>query len=473
VQRHWRPVALLVAATAFMEFLDATIISTALPPMAASFHVLAVDLNVGITAYMLAVAVVIPVSGWIADRFGARAVFATAVALFTVASVLCALSTSLAQFTTARMLQGVGGALTVPVGRLIVLRASERRDLIAAVAYLTWPSLLAPIVAPALGGFITEHLNWHWIFLINVPLGVIAAALAFVLIPGGVGATAPFDSRGFALTALASVAVMYGLECIGGGAGLQALPWLLLGASALLIALAVRHFRATAAPLIDLSVLRIRSYSVTVVGGSAARAAINAAPFLLPLMFQEAFGMGPLASGLMLVPLFAGNAVMKVVTTPVLRAFGFRRTLLVNGIVGAVALAATAFVTAKTQPGLTAALLFAGGLARSMQFTAFNTLGFADVPAHQTAAANTFASMLMRLSAALGVALGALILRLGALWHGAAAPGVAEFHLAFWLMGALALVGALDALRLDQDAGASIGGRYSSSPKRNRGKRGS
>ena len=454
--RNWRPVALLVAGTAFMEFLDATVISTAMPPMAQSFRVLPVDLNVGITAYMLALAVVIPLSGWLADRCGARQVFAAAVALFTVASVLCALSGSLAQFTAARILQGVGGALTVPVGRLIVLRASDRRDLIAAVAYLTWPSLLAPIIAPALGGFITEHLSWHWIFLINVPLGVVALVLAFVLIPPGGGEAAPFDTRGFVLTALASVAAMYGLERLGGGAGTQALPWLLLGASAVLVMLAVRHFRRAATPLLDLSVLRIRSYSVTMAGGSASRAAINAAPFLLPLMFQVGFGMGPLASGLMLVPLFAGNALMKVVTTPLLRAFGFRRALLVNGVLGAVTLAATAFVSATTPPAWIALLLFAGGLARSMQFTALNTLGFADVPARQIAAANTFASMQTRLSAALGVALGALILRLGTLWHGAAAPGVADFHLAFWVMGALALAGALDALRLGEDAGASV-----------------
>jgi fucose permease len=251
---------------------------------------------------------------------------------------------------------------------------------------------------------------------------------------------------------------MYALECIGGGSGSRALPWLLLGTSALLVALAVRHLRRSVAPLIDLTVLRIDSFSVTMAGGSAARAAINAAPFLLPLMFQEAFGIGPLASGLMLVPLFAGNALMKVITTPVLRAFGFRRTLLVNGVLGAVALAATAFVTAATPPAWTALLLFAGGLARSMQFTALNTLGFADVPARQTAAANTLASMLTRLSAALGVALAALILRLGAAWHGAASPGIADFHLAFWVMGALALLGALDALRLRPDAGASMHG---------------
>jgi EmrB/QacA subfamily drug resistance transporter len=453
--RHWRPVALLVAGTAFMEFLDATIISTALPPMAASFHVLPVDLNVGITAYMLALAVVIPLSGWIADRYGARTVFAAAVALFTAASLLCALSASLAQFTGARILQGIGGALTVPVGRLVVLRASERRDLIAAIAYLTWPSLLAPIVAPALGGFITEHLGWHWIFLINVPLGLIAVALALVLIPRGGGATVPFDAAGFALVALASVAAMYALECIGGGAGAQALPWLLLAASAVLIVLAVRHFRRAAVPLIDLTVLRIRSFSVSVVGGSASRAAINSAPFLLPLMFQVGFGLGPLASGLTLLPLFAGNALMKVVTTPVLRAFGFRRALLVNGAIGAATLVAPAFLTATTAPAWTALLLFTGGLARSMQFTALNTLGFADVPKHQTAAANTFASMQTQLSAALGVALGALVLRLGALRHGSTGPGVPDFHLAFWVMGALALAGALDALRLHEDAGAA------------------
>lgn len=459
VPKDWRPVALLAAGTAFMEILDATIITTALPQMAVSFRVLPVDVNVGITAYMMTLAVIIPLSGWAVDRFGARRVFTAAVALFTLASLLCAASTTLAQFTAARVLQGIGGALTVPVGRLIVLRASARRDLIAAVAYLTWPALLAPIIAPALGGYITEHFSWHWIFLINVPLGLIALALAFVLVPKGERQTLPFDRRGFALTALASVALLYGLEHLGGESHAAWIPWALIAAATVLIWLAVRHFRRFAHPLIDLAVLRIPTFAVTVTGGTAVRAAISALPFLLPLMFQEGFGMGPLASGLMLAPLFIGNALMKVVTTPILHAFGFRRTLLVSGAFAAAALAGMAFMGATTPALWVSALLFFSGLTRSMQFTALNTLGFADVPVTQTAVANTFAAMVGELSAALGVAIGALALRLGTVWHGTPTATIVDYHFAFWVMAGIALIGALDALRLGEDAGAEVRSR--------------
>src|SRR5579871_54729 len=246
-------IALLAAGALFMEQLDGTVIATALPQMAQSFAVAAVDLNIGMSAYLLTVAVFIPASGWVTDRFGARTVFASAIVTFTLSSVLCAASGTLWQFTLARVLQGIGGAMMVPVGRLIVLRNTEKQHFVRMIAYLTWPALTAPVVGPPLGGLITEYSSWPWIFLLNVPLGIAGLALALVLIPNsrseGKGA---FDWTGFALTGFASFSLMYSLEAIGR----NRIDWLitapLLCASLTAGICAVRHALRAAHPLLDL-----------------------------------------------------------------------------------------------------------------------------------------------------------------------------------------------------------------------------
>ena len=326
-------IALLVAGALFMEQLDGTVIATALPQMAQSFGVAAVDLNIGMSAYLLTVAVFIPASGWVTDRFGARTVFASAIVAFTVSSVLCAASGTLWQFTAARVLQGIGGAMMVPVGRLIVLRNTEKQHFVRIIAYLTWPALTAPVVGPPLGGFITTYSSWQWIFLLNVPLGVVGLGLALILIPNTRGeGRAGFDWSGFALTGLASFSLMYGLEAIGRNRidWFITAPLLCAGLGAGIYA--VRHARRAADPLLDLTLFKVPSFAVTVGGGVLFRTAISAVPFLLPLMFQLAFGLSPLDSGLLLLAVFAGNLGMKPATTTVLGRFGFRRTLIWNGV---------------------------------------------------------------------------------------------------------------------------------------------
>src|SRR6266849_2624595 len=411
---HWRPesamdkslrqsvvIALLVAGALFMEQLDGTVIATALPQMAQSFGVAAVDLNIGMSAYLLTVAVFIPASGWVTDRFGARTVFASAIVTFTLSSVLCAASGTLGQFTAARVLQGIGGAMMVPVGRLIVLRNTEKQHFVRMIAYLTWPALTAPVVGPPLGGLITTYSSWHWIFLLNVPLGVAGLGLALILIPNSRGeGRGRFDWSGFALTGLASFSLMYSLEAIGRGRidWFVAAPLLCVGLGA--GAYAVRHALRAVHPLLD-----------------------------------------PLNSGLLLLAVFAGNLGMKPATTTVLGRFGFRRTLIWNGVLAIATIFACGLLTAATPAAVIVAALFLNGLTRSMEFTTINALSFSDLDQARMSGANTLFSMLQQMGNALGVAGGAVMLRAATLTHqGDAEVTTADFHIAFWAIGLIGLV---------------------------------
>lgn len=453
-------VALLVAGALFMENLDGTVIVTALPQMAETFGTKAVDLNVGISAYMLTLAVLIPASGWMTDRLGARSVFATAVALFTLASVLCGFSQGLLSFTAARILQGIGGAMMVPVGRLVVLRTTAKPDLMRAIALITWPALVAPILGPPVGGFITTTIGWRWIFFLNAPLGVIAFALTFWLIQPGHGPDKrPFDALGFLLTGVSCLGLMYGIDLVsqGGADSVRAVE--VMAVSAVIGAVAVWHARRHPTPLVELWALRVQTFAVTAWGGSLFRIAINAVPFLLPLLFQLGFGLDPFTSGLLVLSVFAGNLAMKPGTSWVLRTFGFRTTLIGNGLIGAVALFATALIVPATPTWLILIILFIGGASRSMQFTAINTIAFADVPDPRMSGANTLFNMVQQISMGLGIAIGAVALRVGELFTPAhAKPPLLAFHIAFAAVGVIAVLGVLDSIALPRDAGAGVGG---------------
>ena len=461
--RNSAAIAILVAGAFFMENLDGTVIATALPQMGRSFHVNPVDLNIGMTAYLLMLAVFIPISGWVADRFGARTVFVSAIAVFTASSILCGLSTGFWQFTAARVVQGIGGAMMVPVGRLVVLRTTEKHDLMRAMIYITWPGLIAPVVGPPLGGFITTYASWHWIFFLNVPLGVLAMALAALWITNlREDRAKPFDWIGFALSATACVSFMYGLELIGR----QNTPWattgLFLGCAGVLGTLALVHLRRAPAPVIDLSSLKIKTFAVVLGGGSLFRMAISVSPFLLPMMFQVGFGLDAFRSGLLMLALFAGNLGMKSVTSPVLRRYGFRSVLIANGILTALGILACSALAPQTPRIVIIAVLFANGLFRSMQFTSLSTLAFADVPKSQLSSATSFFSMVMQMTMGMGVALGAIALRLGALLdrHRGATPSATDFRIAFALVSVLAFVAVIDCFSLSPEAGAAVTGHH-------------
>lgn len=459
-ERAFSAPPLLVAGAFFMEFLDGTVIATALPDMARDFGVTAVELNIGISAYLITLAVLIPASGWIADRFGARAIFTLALAIFTLASVFCGLSTEVHIFVAMRILQGVGGALMVPVGRLAVLRTTPKHQLIKAIATLTWPALVAPIIGPPLGGFITRYASWHWIFFINVPLGLAAIILSLRIIPD-IRETErrSFDLSGFITTSVAMVSLVTAMERLGDR---QPQIWPTLALAALgfgCLLYSIRHFRRAAAPMVRLDALQVPTFRVTMYGGSLFRASISAVPFLLPLLFQVGFGMDPFHSGLLVLAVFVGNLTIKPATTPLIRWLGFRRLLLINGALNVCSLLACALLTPQTPVWAIMLILYLGGVFRSIQFTGVSTLAFADVPAAQMSDANTLFSTASQLAVGLGITLGAIGIRLGEQvgdWlHLTELPGI-SFRLSFVFIALICLVGMIDSLHLAKTAGSSV-----------------
>jgi EmrB/QacA subfamily drug resistance transporter len=455
------PISILVATAFFMENLDGTVIATALPDMGKSFHANPIDLNIGMTAYLLMLAVFIPISGWVADRVGARTVFVSAIAIFTASSVLCGLSTGIGTFTGARIIQGIGGAMMVPVGRLVVLRTTEKHNLIDAITLITWPGLIAPVVGPPVGGFITTYASWHWIFFLNVPLGIIGMALSSRLIPNlKDDDVKPFDWIGFILSASACVSFVYGMELVGR----QSARWIptaaYLIAGCALGVLSVLHFLRSPAPLLNLTLLKIKTFAITLQGGSLFRIAISVSPFLLPLMFQVGFGLNAFQSGLLMLGLFTGNFLMKTVTTPTLRRFGFRRVLTINGILGAILTACCALLFPQTPRIIILFVLFLNGLSRSMQFTSTGALAFADIAKPDMSSATSFFSMITQMSMGMGVAVGAIGLRLAGFLTGnfAGTPTTKEFHVAFLLVAVLNVLATLDCFILEPDAGAAVSG---------------
>jgi EmrB/QacA subfamily drug resistance transporter len=458
-----RGLALLVAGSFFMEILDGTVIAPAAPHIAADLGVAAVDINVAITAYVLTLAVLIPVSGWLADRFGARRVFLTAVAVFTLASVGCAAAVDLPMLVATRVLQGVGGAMMVPVGRLVVLRTTAKAQLVQAIAYLTWPALVAPVLAPAIGGTLSTYASWRWIFLVNVPLGVAAFVLARRLVPD-IRAERPvaLDRRGFALTAVGVAALVIGLESLGSATPRPATVVVALGIAAAALVAAVFSLLRSPNPLLDLRILKIDTYRVTAAGGSIFRSIISAIPFLLALFFQLGLGWSAAQAGLVVIALFLGNVAIKPTTTPLMRRFGIRTVMLAAIVASAACLVGMAFVTAATPLVLLLPLLVASGVFRSVGFTTYNSVAFADVEAARMTHATTLNSTLQELGAGVGVAVGALLVRLGApVSHAIGLGGGADqpFRVAFVLLAVLLVVPLIEGLLLDAAAGNAVTGR--------------
>jgi MFS family permease len=352
--------------------------------------------------------------------------------------------------------------MMMPVGRLVLLRATEKRDLVSAITYVVWPGLVAPVLGPPIGGFITSYFSWRWTFFLNVPIGLAGFGFALMLISGERDSeNRRFDLLGALLCAAACVSLFVGLDLLGRTPLPGRKVALLLGAGLAVGALAIRHLRYAAAPLIDLRPLRIRTFAMTLRGGSLFRLSISAAPFLLTLMFQIGFGLDPFSSGLLVLAMFAGSLGMKAITTQALRRYGFRRVLLVNGALTTLSMFGCAMLTPATPFAVVSAVLFVGGLTRSLQFSAFNALAFADVPAAQTNDANTLANVVQQVTLGLGITVGATALRVARLLRpaGDAISTVADFKLAFMLVALLTAISVLDALTLPRDAGAIVSGQ--------------
>ncbi len=448
-------VALIVACAFFMENLDATIIVTAMPQMAQAFQITPTRMSLGITAYMLAAAACIPASGWTADRVGARRLFGTAIGVFTAASMLCGLAPNFMVFIAARILQGAAASMMSPVGRLVVLRSTAKPDLMRALSTLVWPALIAPVLGPPLGGFITTAASWRWIFYVNLPLGLLGIALVLAFVPHEKPAErTPFDVRGFLLMAAALGSLTYGLDFVSLHHSGGAAPGLLLLLAATVAgALAIQHLRSTAHPVVSLAALKL-----TISGGTMSRAAISATPFLLPLMFQLGFGLSPMASGLLLMIYMAANLLMKTVTNPILRRFGIRRVLVVNGLIASGGIAACALISPQLPLLINGLILVLAGASRSMQFTAITMMTFADIAPEQRAPASVLSSLTVQIGMGMGVAVGALMLNASQLLRGAPQLGVFDFRVALVLVGILSALAARPYATLAADAGAEISG---------------
>ncbi|WP_417310162.1 MFS transporter [Devosia sp.] len=455
-----RNVALVVAAALFMQLLDGVIIVTALPQMARDFSVDTLHMSIGVTIYMLAVAICIPSAAWLADRFGARRVFLMSIAVFTLTSLACGMAKDLTQFAVARAMQGAGGAVLFPVGRIIVLRTAKKSEIVSAIGLTIWPALFAPVLGPALGGFLTEYASWHWNFWINIPLGVLAFVLVSRIVPVDTEfKQRPFDTLGFILTAITLAGLLYGFDALVQGTLPVGMALSLVAVAAVSGTLAVMWLLRHRHPLLDLQTLRIQTFARTDAGaGAVVRTAINATPFLLPLMFQVAFGLDPLQSGSLVVAYFFGNLAIKAVTTPLLRRFGFRSILVGNGCLAGLATAACGLLDAGTAYPLLIGILVLAGATRSMQFTALATLAFADVEAEQRSSATTISSMSQQISMVFGVAVAAGCLNLLQMWRGAPALETIDFQLTLFIMGGIVVLASLRFLGLQSAAGAEVSG---------------
>ncbi|HEY4268342.1 MAG TPA: MFS transporter [Galbitalea sp.] len=451
-----RGLTLLVAGTFFMEMLDGTILSTAAPTIARAFRVSSDAVGVAITAYLLTVAVLIPLTGWLTDRFGMRRIFLMAIAVFTVASALCAVSVNLPELTVMRVLQGIGGAMMVPVGRLTVLRVTDKSQLVRAVGWLTWPALAAPVIAPFIAGLLTTYATWQWIFVINLPLGVVAFVAALRVVPRAEALGAPpLDSAGFALSfvGIASLVILGSVLSTPASGVAVIVVSAVLGVGASVLAV-VRMLR-TRHPLLDLTAFRIESFRVAHAGGGVFRLTISAVPFVVPLFFQDALGWSPLEAGSVLLVLFVGNLAIKPFTTSMLRRWGFRNVVVIATVGAVASLVLTALVGRSTPVALIVLLMLFSGITRSIGFTAYNTLAFADVPGDRMTQANTLSSTLQQLAAGLGVAVGAIALRAGLSIAGGQGM-VAAYRIAFAILAALTLIAVVEAVVLSRDAGDRI-----------------
>jgi EmrB/QacA subfamily drug resistance transporter len=451
-----RNVALLVAGCFFMELLDGTIVVTAIPQISSSLDAPASSTALVISVYLLTLAVLIPVSGWMTARFGARPVFLAAIAIFTAASLGCALSTSLGELVVLRIVQGAGGAMMVPVGRLVVLGPAPKAQLMRLMSYIVWPGLLAPVIAPLAGGLITTYASWQWIFAINLPLGVLAFAVAWRLIPAAeTDAPPPLDRLGVLLTCTGLGGLTYAGELLARARPNWGLVSAVAAVAAALLSAAAWHLLRTRAPLVNLRTLRIETFGRAMAGSSLFWLVVGSIPFLLPLLFQTVFGWSAVKSGAVVLFVFVGNVAIKPATTWLYNRFGFRTVLLA----ATGGLAATTFVaglfTAGTPIVLIALIALLSGIARSVGLTGYTTLGFSDVPPELMRDANAVAATVQQLFSGLGVAAASVALRAGDLLPGHPSQRT-TFAVAFALLAGVALVSLLDALRLHPRAGEAL-----------------
>ena len=449
-----------VSIAFFMENFDGTVLATALPSVAHSLNTTVSAASIGITAYFVSIAIFIPLSGWLADRFGTRTIFTAAMCLFALASLACAFSSSLGIFATARALQGVAGAMMVPVGRLIILKNAPRSHLVRAMSLVTTPALMGAVLGPPVGGLLSTYVNWRFIFLINIPIAVLGIVLIRLYIPQMREERRPFDWLGFIYSGGAVGLLMFGLQSLVDKQFTLDLTATVFAVGCVFLILAVRHAREKSDGLIDTSLFKYQTFRSVVIGGGLFFISIGSLPYLFPLLLQIGLGYSAFISGMLIFSSALGGLFVKQIAPFVMQRFGFRSVLIFNALGVAVAMSASALTSGKISVYFVAAVLFAFGLLRSLQFSALNTMVYADVPVERSSRATSLADTSKQLWQGLGVGFAALVLQV--LQHQLPREEhVLAFELSIVAMALFAAVAAAVFYRLACDAGSSVSGHKS------------
>ena len=455
--KRWLP--WVVATALFMEQLDSTIVNTAIPSMAASLGVAPLSLKAVVTSYILSLAVGIPVSGWIADRYGTRRVFALAVGIFTLASVLCGLSVNVPMLVAARILQGLGAAMMTPVGRLAIIRTFAKSELLAAMNFVIIPALIGPLLGPTVGGLIVHSLSWREIFFVNVPMGIVALLIIYRHMPDyRGGAPRPLDVVGLVLFGTGTALLSWLLEIFGEHDIDATSAGVLLALAMSLLAAYVWHARRIAFPLLRLSLFKVRTFRVSVAGGFITRLGIGGMPFLLPLLYQLGLGLPPWESGLLMMPTAAAAMGMKFLSTRILRRYGFRQTLIVNTVMVGLTICMFSLVTPTTPLAMIVLLGLAQGFFNSLQFSSVNAMAYADIEPAESSFATSIASTFQQMSLSFGLACGSLV----AGWYLGGLPQTDQvavtnaLHHTFLTVGCLTILSSLSFWTLRPDDGENV-----------------
>lgn len=455
---NFRIVAIIVASAMLMETFDATVLATALPAMAAEFDVNTPVMSIALTSYLLGLAIFIPASGRMSDRFGSRAVFRGAISVFIVGSVFCALSPNLPTLVLARLLQGIGGAMMMPVGRLVLMRSVERKDMVSAISWLLVPAILGPMLGPPVGGLIVTYLDWRWIFYINIPIGLLGIVAVSIFIPDYKATCATkFDWKGFGTIGISLGALLFSFELASHpGEGWIALGLLMVGTGSAFAYFF--HARRHPAPILDFSLMKVPNFGTAVVAGSLIRVTGGAQPFLLPLLFQLGFGFSAAVAGQMVIAIAIGSLLMRPFAKSVYRHFGFRNSLIVNGVLGPVGFGLCAAFRPDWPIWFMFAVMTLSSFFMSFQYTAYNTVAYDEIPPERMSSATSFYTTFQQLMLSLGICIGALALRTSMIVSGNQEPKLNDFSVAFVVVMVISVAGTIWNLRFHPDAGAEISG---------------
>ncbi|QWW68764.1 MDR family MFS transporter [Rhizobium sp. WYJ-E13] len=462
---NFRVIAMIVASAMLMENVDATVLATALPTMARDFGVDAPAMSIALTSYLLSLAIFIPASGRMADSFGSRTVFRSAIAVFVVGSILCAFAPTLPFLVLARLLQGIGGAMMMPVGRLVLMRSVDRKDMVSAMSWLLVPALIGPIVGPPLGGFIVTYLDWRWIFYINVPIGIIGMIFVSIYIDEVKGkAAGPFDTIGFILSGISLGSLLFGFE-LSSHEGRGSLAIFLIAIGLLFGIAYLRHARKHPAPIMDFSLMKVPSFGTSVIAGSLTRITQGAQPFLLPLLFQIGFGLSAAAAGQIVISTALGALFMKPLARAVFRRVGFRRSLVINGILGTIGYGLCAAFRPDWPMPLIFIALVLSAFFMSFQFTAYNTIAYDEIGQDRMSSATSFYTTFQQLMLSLGICIGALALHGSMAFNGVETPELGDFSTAFIIVALISICATFWNLRFSPTAGEEISGYRSKQTK--------